>query len=208
MREPRAEGAFAGPRDEVLCREVEALLRRHAEGILPIVTAGPPVLRTATVRYAGQLGDLLPDLLEYMRRTMLAAPGVGLAATQIGLGLALAVIHDPGAAQDDPRERPALAHRTLINPEYRPACAPDAADLETRAFYEGCLSVPGYQAVVERPRAIRLTGNDEAGGQIDEVLVGWPARIVQHETDHLHGTLYIDKADTRTLATNGWLQRN
>jgi peptide deformylase len=82
----------------------------------------------------------------------------------------------------------------LVNPAYQPVGG------ERAAFDEGCLSVPGYQAVVARCRTVRLTGSDERGTPFDEVLVGWPARIVQHETDHLAGTLYLDKADLRTLA--------
>ncbi len=187
--------------DPALCRAVEDLLRQHPTGILPIVKAGHPVLRAVTTPYQGQLGDLLPDLLEYMRRTMLDAPGVGLAANQIGLGLALAVVWDPGTDDpDDPRERVAVPHRTILNPRYEAVAAPDSGEVEGRAFYEGCLSVPGYQAVVNRARAVRLIGQDEHGEPLDEVLVGWPARIVQHETDHLGGMLYLDRADLRSLA--------
>src|SRR5690606_17452367 len=69
------------------------------------------------------------------------------------------------------------------------------------AFFEGCLSVPGYQAVVARPTEVRLTGQDEHGRALDEVFSGWPARIVQHETDHLDGTLYLDRAEPRSLSS-------
>jgi len=187
---------------------VEALLAAHPDGVLPIVQAGEPVLRAPTAAYTGQLGDLLGDLLEWMRLTMLAAPGVGLAAPQVGLPLALAVVHDPGAADPaDPRERPPLGHRTLVNPRYRPVPAPGDDDVAPVSFYEGCLSVAGYQAVVARPRAVELTCEDEHGTRITEVLVGWPARIVQHETDHLGGTLYLDRAETRSLTSSENLAR-
>ena len=63
--------------------------------------------------------------------------------------------------------------------------------------------MPGYAAVVARHRGVHLVGHDERGVALDEELVGWPARIVQHETDHLGGTLYVDKADLRTLAAVG-----
>jgi peptide deformylase len=62
--------------------------------------------------------------------------------------------------------------------------------------------VPGWQAVVARPARVRLTGADEHGRPLDEVVTGWPARIVQHETDHLDGTLYLDRAELRSLSTN------
>lgn len=164
---------------------------------LPIVQAGDPVLRTPSVPYDGQLdGDLLTALVDAMRRTMHAAPGVGLAAPQIGLGLALAVVEDTwpldGEVADE-RERTPVPFRVLVNPRY------DPVDDERVAFYEGCLSVEGWQAVTTRWRRVHLTGADETGAPLDEVLTGWPARIVQHETDHLGGTLYVDHAEMRSL---------
>jgi peptide deformylase len=164
-------------------------------GVLPIVQAGDPVLRTPAAPYRGQLGDVLPRLLDAMRRTMHAAPGVGLAAPQIGIGLAIAVCEDVGMV-DDVRERGALPYRVLVNPVY------DAVDAERVAFFEGCLSVTGWQAVVARPRSVHLTGQDEHGATFAEVLTGWPARIVQHETDHLAGRLYLDGAEPRSLSSN------
>lgn len=163
-----------------------------------IVQAGHPVLRARAAPYSGQLdAGVLGELVELMRRTMRAAPGVGLAAPQIGIPLALAVIEDPGALDPDVaavRERAPLAFRVLVNPSYEPVGP------ELVSYYEGCLSISGFQAVVARYRAVRLTGQDEAGGALDEVLRGWPARIVQHETDHLGGLLYLDRAELRSLA--------
>ncbi|MFD6620184.1 peptide deformylase, partial [Streptomyces albidoflavus] len=69
------------------------------------------------------------------------------------------------------------------------------------AFYEGCLSVPGYAAVVARHERVRLRALDERGRAVDEEVAGWPARIVQHETDHLDGTLYLDRAEPRSLSS-------
>ncbi|WVT82577.1 peptide deformylase [Pengzhenrongella phosphoraccumulans] len=162
-----------------------------------IVQAGHPVLRAHAAPYRGQLEPgMLHDLIELMRRTMHNAPGVGLAAPQIGLPLAIAVLEDPGALDSDVidvRERAALPFRVLINPVYEPVGA------QRVSFYEGCLSVSGWQAVVARYRTVRLTGSDETGQAIDEVVTGWPARIVQHETDHLGGMLYIDRAELRSL---------
>ncbi|WP_372456913.1 peptide deformylase [Cellulomonas chengniuliangii] len=175
-----------------------AAAQEDPSGIVPIVQAGHPVLRMVAEPYDGQLdGSELEALIAVMRRTMHAAPGVGLAAPQIGLPLALAVVEDPGPIDDEmriARERPAVPFRVLVNPRYT------AIGEERAAFYEGCLSVEGYQAVVARPRQVRLTGADETGAVLDEVVSGWPARIVQHETDHLGGTLYVDRALLRSLA--------
>lgn len=185
---------------------VADLLAVAPDGVLPIVQAGAPVLRTPAVRYSGQLGDVLPQLLEAMRRTMHAAPGVGLAAPQVGIGLAIAVVEDAGATDDDPRDRTPLPYRVLVNPRYEPAAGSDGAQ-DRAAFFEGCLSVSGWQAVVARHRRVRLTCQDENGNAVDEVLSGWPARIVQHETDHLKGELYLDHAVTRSLTSNDNLMR-
>lgn len=86
--------------------------------------------------------------------------------------------------------------RVLVNPAYEPV------DGTRAAFFEGCLSVPGWQAVVARHAEVRLTGQDEHGRALDEVFSGWPARIVQHETDHLDGVLYLDRAEPRSLSSN------
>lgn len=169
-------------------------------GPLPIVAAGDPVLRAGTERYDGQLdASLLARFVEALRVTMHAAPGVGLAAPQVGVGLRIAVIEDPAPVPEEvrvTRGRVPLPFRVLVNPSYEPVGPVRAA------FFEGCLSVPGYQAVVARAAEVRLTGQDEHGRPLDEVFAGWPARIVQHETDHLDGTLYLDRAELRSLSAN------
>lgn len=167
---------------------------------LPIVAAGDPVLRQGTEPYDGQLGPtLLARFVEALRVTMRAAPGVGLAAPQVGVELRIAVIEDPAPVPEEVRlvrGRVPQPFRVLVNPSYEPVGDARAA------FFEGCLSVPGWQAVVARPAEVRLTGQDEHGRALDEVFTGWPARIVQHETDHLDGVLYLDRAEPRSLASN------
>ncbi len=184
--------------DLELNRAVEQLIKTGGKDkILPIVQAGEPVLRQQTARYTGQLSKrTLSKLIDAMRATMLEAPGVGLAATQIGLGLALAVIEDHVRDDaDDPREIAELPFHVIINPSYKPV-----GD-ETRSFYEGCLSFDGYQAVRRRWLDIEAEWDDEDGKHHKARMHGWPARIFQHETDHLSGELYIDKAEIRSLTT-------
>lgn len=166
----------------------------------PILQAGHPVLRRRAARYDGQLTEAeLHALIGLMREVMHAAPGVGLAAPQIGIPLQLAVIEDsfevPGETAEV-RERAPLPLLVVLNPSYTPLGS------ELAAFYEGCLSLHGLQAVVERPRRVRLDYEDLRGAPVSREFSGWPARIVQHETDHLGGVLYIDKAFTRSLSTN------
>lgn len=191
-------GADVAVRDQAL-RLLEAAAAAGDRSIAPIVQAGHPVLRARAVPFDGQLGaEELAALLALMRRTMHAAPGVGLAAPQIGLPLAVAVLEDPGPGDPEiamVRERPALPYRVLVNPSYAPA------EDDRVSFYEGCLSVVCWQAVVARYRQVHLTGQDGTGAALDEVVTGWPARIVQHETDHLGGTLYLDRAELRSLTT-------
>jgi peptide deformylase len=181
-----------------LAELIEELLA--TDGPLPIVAAGEPVLRSGTERYDGQLdARLLSRFVEALRVTMHAAPGVGLAAPQVGVPLRIAVIEDPAPVPEEvrlARGRVPQPFRVLVNPAYEPVGTVRAA------FFEGCLSVPGWQAVVARPAEVRLRCEDEMGHPVDEVFTGWPARIVQHETDHLDGTLYLDRAELRSLSSN------
>jgi peptide deformylase len=100
----------------------------------------------------------------------------------------------------DDRVRAAIGPQVWINPLFKPLS-------ETKVkFLEGCLSVPGVQAIVERFEEVELRGLDEDGGQKEPLrLTGWPARIVQHEIDHLKGILYVDRMDSKTLVTQGHL---
>ncbi|MGW3957868.1 peptide deformylase [Streptomyces sp. NPDC004752] len=181
-----------------LAERIEELLAD--DGPLPIMAAGDPVLRRPAERFDGQLEPaLLARFVAALRVTLHAAPGVGLAAPQVGVGLRIAVVEDPAAVPDEVRQargRVPQPFRVLVNPSYAPVGGGRAA------FFEGCLSVPGWQAVVARHAEVRLRGEDEHGRALDEVFTGWPARIVQHETDHLDGTLYLDRAELRSLSSH------
>ena len=166
----------------------------------PIVQVGHPVLRQRSLPYDGQLtSSELSAFITLMRRVMHAAPGVGLAAPQLGVPLQLAVMEDHFDADpeiSDIRQRHPLPFLTVLNPSYTPLGP------ETAEFYEGCLSFNGYQGVVPRHRAVSLAYTDVAGNPMERTFEGWQARIVQHETDHLHGTVYVDKVLTRSLCSN------
>jgi peptide deformylase len=172
--------------------------------IMPIVAAGDPVLRRPAdlVSESDLRSGALAGLIEQLRVTMEAAPGVGLAAPQVGLPLQLAVLYDGperwgqlSEADRAARDRTGLPFTVLANPVVRPV-GDDRA-----SFYEGCLSVPGLTGVVARHRSVRVTALDARGEPVDQVFTGWAARIVQHETDHLAGVLYLDRVETRSLAT-------
>jgi peptide deformylase len=175
------------------------------DDVLPIVGCGDPVLRRAAepVDPADLRTAVLRRLITQMRATMEAAPGVGLAAPQVGVPIQLAVLQDGperwGQLTDEElaaRERTALPFTVLVNPVITPVDGNGLA-----GFYEGCLSVPGLAALVARHRAVRVEALDSRGQPIDRVLRGWSARIVQHEIDHLGGRLYLDRAETRSLST-------
>lgn len=196
MLEPGASSPLFD--DAYLQQAVAAILDA---GELPaIVQAGHPVLRTAALPFTGQLDDAqLRDLIELMTATMRAAPGVGLAAPQIGIPLQLAVLEDQYPVTPEnavARSREPLELFAIINPHYA------AIGSLVASHYEGCLSMTGWQAVVDRPATVNLSYQDQNGTAHTRQFSGWQARIVQHETDHLSGTLYIDKAHTRSLASN------
>jgi peptide deformylase len=175
--------------------------------ILPVVECGDPVLRRPAAPVApSELGTSeLQQLIAAMRATMEAAPGVGLAAPQVGMPIQLAVLQDSPErwaqlTEDErtARQRNGLDFTVLINPTIRPVDVGDKV-----SFYEGCLSVPGLTGVVARHRAVRVEALDEHGQSVDQVFSGWAARIVQHEVDHLGGRLYLDRVEPRSLSTTG-----
>ena len=172
--------------------------------VLPIVQLGDPVLRRPArdVTKAELADPKMKELLAAMKETMRRAPGVGLAAPQVGLGLRLAVIEDVPAADDDltreeraAREREAVPFHVLVNPVLT---VEDDAPVR---HFEGCLSLAGFVAVVARAHAVRVDCLDETGAAKTIRASGWYARILQHEIDHLGGTLYIDRMRSRTFST-------
>lgn len=141
-------------------------------------------------------------LVAKMIDTMRKAPGVGLAAPQIGVPLRVLVLEDREElmasltpAEKQERERVAVPVRVFINPTLTPQSE------EKVTFFEGCLSVAGYAGLVERWREVEVSGLDEKGQAVTWRVKGWPARILQHEVDHLEGTLYIDRMLTRSFGT-------
>lgn len=183
---------------EQIRETVERIL--EAGALPPIVQAGHPALRQRAAAFDGQLSDdQLGHLITLMRQVMHEAPGVGLAAPQLGIPLQIAVIEDqydvdPEAAAV--RKRSPLEFMALLNPRYSPL------GTELASFYEGCLSLNGLQAVVSRPERVLLDFQVPDGSPAQREFSGWQARIVQHETDHLNGVLYIDRAQLRSLSSN------
>jgi peptide deformylase len=177
---------------------------------LQIVQIGESVLRGKARELSREeiLSAKTRELIEQMRETMRAAPGVGLAAPQIGVPLQVAVIEDreeyhakASPAQLAERERQPVPFHVIINPRIV------SADSEKVEFFEGCLSVAGYAAIVPRARAITVECLDEHAEPQRIEALGWYARILQHEIDHLRGVLYVDRMRSATFTTVENLER-
>ncbi|MBK8447935.1 MAG: peptide deformylase [Micropruina sp.] len=155
--------------------------------ILPITRWGTPVMHGPT-RPVTDFGDELHTLVRDMYATMHAAQGVGLAATQVGVDLAVFVFECPDA--DDTLHRGAMCNPEVILPETRDR-ALDSAE-------EGCLSYPGAYQTLARPDRAVCTGQDLDGNPVTIEGTGLLARCLQHETDHLSGTVFGDRLSTRS----------
>jgi peptide deformylase len=162
----------------------EPVLRRRAEDI-PLEQ-----IRSARIR------TLLDDMIDTMRD----ADGAGIAAPQVYEPIRLCVIE----VGKNPRypSFPSIPLLILVNPVVTSLVEPVGGALRAEdsiVMYEGCLSVSGVRGRVIRPRKVHVRAFDRDANALDFVWEGVPAAIVQHETDHLDGTLFIDRADPRTL---------
>jgi len=147
----------------------------HTVAVLPIRLIGDPVLREKA-RPVQRVTRRHRKLIEDMRETMYRAPGVGLAANQVGV-LERIVVADPGDG----------AFLALINPRIVES---QGSDVDV----EGCLSIPGVSGYVERAWRVRVEALDERGRPTTVEAEGFLARILQHEIDHLDGILFVDRA--------------
>jgi len=150
--------------------------------IYPVLVYGTPSLRQPSKPVTDDFPDL-GKLVDDMFETMYAAEGVGLAAPQIGVNVRLVVLDATPGAEDDPRLQG--FRRVLINPEIYETSEDEIL------LNEGCLSVPGIRENVYRPEWVKVRYLDRDLKQCDELFDGFPARIVQHETDHLDGILFV-----------------
>ena len=149
-----------------------------------IITLPDPILRRKAkpvTRFDADLQKLVDDMIETMR----VAPGVGLAAPQVGESIRLIVVEYP---MDDEKEDAPKKLFAVVNPEIKEISA------ETEMGIEGCLSLPGLHGEVERALEVRVTGRTRRGQPIKIKAKGWLARIFQHEIDHLEGVVFTDRA--------------
>jgi peptide deformylase len=146
--------------------------------IRPILTVPDPVLKQVS-KPVDAVSDATRALMDDMLETMYAAPGIGLAAVQIGVPLRV-IVMDLAKEGEEP------APRHFVNPEIL------EREGDKQAYEEGCLSVPDFFDEVERPKRVRLRYLNYKGEQVEEWAEGMYAVCIQHEMDHLQGTLFID----------------
>jgi peptide deformylase len=152
--------------------------------VLPIRIWGDPVLH-APAAPVESIDDEIRALVADMHETMDAAPGVGLAAPQVGVGLRIYTY-----AYEDDDGRPWRGE--ILNPElWMTPPEPGSPDEDTES--EGCLSFPGERFPLRRSDRVIVTGTDLAGEPVRIEVDGWRARIMQHEFDHLDGIIYVDR---------------
>ena len=168
--------------------------------ILKIARMGHPVLREAAAPIQDPTAPEIQRLIADMAETLADSGGVGLAATQVHVPLRLLLFHVPASRSGTGQ---AMRLRALINPLLTPLSD------EKVTGWEGCLSVPGLRAAVPRFAKIRLTALNADGAAVDEVLEGFPARVLQHEADHLDGRLYPSRVeDFSAFGFNEELERH
>lgn len=166
---------------------------------LAVVKYGHPVLRQKGARIE-KLTPEIEKLIQDMLDTMYDAKGVGLAAQQVGKALQLTVIDVREATErpstlelnGQPADPASIMPLALINPEWKPVNDPVEGA-------EGCLSFPEIYADISRPEMIDVTATNQKGQRIHFRCGGLLARAIQHEYDHLHGILFIDRMDKSTL---------
>jgi peptide deformylase len=149
--------------------------------IRPIRTYPDPVLREKTARVE-KIDSSLDRLIQDMVETMHAAPGVGLAANQVGVSLQLAVI-DLSSRENEGQRHPLLV---IINPEI---LSQEGSIVEE----EGCLSIPDYAENVKRALKVKVRAQDRTGKTFELAAEGLLAKALQHEIDHLNGLLFVDR---------------
>lgn len=170
--------------------------------LLKLLQVGEPVLRDRARPLTREeiLSDAIQESISSMHDTLRDAPGVGLAAPQVGLPIQLAIIEDlpeywteVSASELSARERTVVPFHVIINPKITFASEPSVE------FFEGCLSLAGFTALVPRSREVIVECFNERAEEQTIRASGWYARILQHEIDHLNGSIYVDRMRTRSF---------
>lgn len=188
----KVQGAPVPPYNHV-CQVGDPVLRSHAAEVEPGDIQGPEVQK------------VIKTLVKVMRKLEC----VGLSAPQIGVPLRILALEYPkkmleesSTASVEARGLVALPLMIFINPQLR------LLDGRTVIFQEACESISGYSASVPRYVSVEVSGLNEKAAEVSWQASGWPARILQHEMDHLNGVLYIDHMDSKTFINVKWEEHN
>ncbi|POM68570.1 Peptide deformylase [Phytophthora palmivora] len=161
---------------------------------MTLVFLGNSALRRVSKSVADVRAPAVRRVLEDLEKEVRQEAGVGIAAPQLAHNLRMfLMIKNMPENEDD-----------WGNLEYQEVLNPEIVDMSksTKRDFEGCLSVPGYQAIVKRAEEIRVQYEDAEGRKIQETLTDFPARVFQHELDHLNGVMYLDRMDPGSLIHN------
>jgi peptide deformylase len=163
--------------------------------LLKVYQTGQPILRAKAkpLNKKRLASKEIQDVIDFMIATLRDAPGVGIAAPQVGEPLQIIVIEDLAKYHDmvskpllKEQNRKPQSLQVLVNPSIT------VVDPELALFFEGCMSIDNYLAAVPRHKSVKVKAWDRNGKEVSFTANGWHARIVQHEMDHLNGVLYID----------------
>ncbi|XP_034390590.1 peptide deformylase, mitochondrial [Cyclopterus lumpus] len=176
-----------------VCQVGDPVLRLHADVVDPSLITGPEVQR------------VISTVVKVMRKLEC----VGLSAPQIGVPLRILALEYPEKMLQEslPASREVLGLsvqplRVFVNPHLR------VLDKRTALFQEACESISGFSAAVPRYLSVEVSGLNEKGEAVTWRASGWPARILQHEMDHLDGVLYVDRMDSKTFINISWPEHN
>ncbi|NP_001028902.1 peptide deformylase, mitochondrial [Danio rerio] len=188
----KVQGSPVPPYNHV-CQVGDPVLRSHAAEVEPGAIQGPEVQK------------VIKTLVKVMRKLEC----VGLSAPQIGVPLRILALEYPkkmleesSTASVEARGLVAVPLMIFINPQLR------VLDGRTVIFQEACESISGYSASVPRYVSVEVSGLNEKAEEVSWKASGWPARILQHEMDHLNGVLYIDHMDSKTFINVKWEEHN
>ncbi|XP_053174610.1 peptide deformylase, mitochondrial [Scomber japonicus] len=183
----------SGPPYSHVCQVGDPVLRSHAAAVDPSTITGT------------EIQQVINTLVTVMRKLEC----VGLSAPQIGVPLRILALEYPQKMLEESspvsREARGLSTqplRVFVNPQLR------VLDGQTLVFQEACESISGFSATVPRYRSVEVSGLNEKGEAVAWKASGWPARILQHEMDHLDGVLYIDRMDSKTFININWQAHN
>lgn len=188
----KIKGAPAPPYNHV-CQVGDPVLRSQAAIVEPEAIQGPEVQK------------IIKTLVKVMRKLEcvgLSAPQIGVPLRILALEYPKKMLEDSSQASIEARGLVAFPLKIFVNPQLR------VLDGRTVVFQEACESICGYSASVPRYVSVEVTGLNEKAEPVTWQASGWPARILQHEMDHLNGVLYIDHMDCKTFINVNWEEFN